>query len=88
MSPTIAFLISATVFGVASAVVIWLTAKVVREHVKVRRNLIWWFLRGEVERDKDPFAYWFFAGQIVLLLALIPLIILLTISQNIYRVLM
>ena len=44
----------------------------VGRNIRVQKNAIFWYLSGEIERQKDPVSYWFFAGQIVLLLALIP----------------
>ena len=85
MSPTVAFLVSTVVFSGAAAVVTLLTARIVRAHVRVKRNFLWWYLNGEIDREKDPVSYWFLAGQLIIFLDAIPLLILLTLSQNLYR---
>lgn len=47
----------------------------VGRNIRVRKNAIFWYLSGEIERQNDPVSYWFFAGPIVLFLAFIPTVI-------------
>ncbi len=42
----------------------------VGKNIRVQKNALFWYLSSKIERQKDPVSYWFFAGQIVLLLRL------------------
>lgn len=44
----------------------------VKANIRVRKNAVFWFLNGEIDQRSDPVSYWFFAGPIVLMLAIIP----------------
>ena len=63
------------VFVAVEAAVLWACVAFVRRFFRVKKGLLFWFLKGEIDRRKDPVSYWFFAGQLVIFLAFLPTVI-------------